>query len=70
MSAPLNPIEAAFAAPPSWMLAIRNFDAIEVHIGMAKPGLCYVFFFRVFSWRAQASSNLSCIWGASAFAMS
>jgi hypothetical protein len=31
MSAPLNPIEAAFAATPSWMLTIRNFDAIEVH---------------------------------------
>jgi hypothetical protein len=31
MSAPSNPIEAAFAATPSWMLAIRNFDAIEVH---------------------------------------
>ena len=31
MSAPPNPIEAAFAATPSWMLAIRNFDAIEVH---------------------------------------
>ena len=31
MSAPLNPIEAAFAVTPSWMLTIRNFDAIEVH---------------------------------------
>jgi hypothetical protein len=30
MSAPLNPIEAAFAVTPWWMLAIRNFDAIEV----------------------------------------
>ena len=26
-----NPIAAAFAITPSWMLAIRNFDAIEVH---------------------------------------
>src|ERR1700693_5823966 len=31
MSAPSNPIAAAFAATPSWMLAIRSFDAIEVH---------------------------------------
>ena len=31
MSAPSNPIAAAFAATPSWMLAIRDFDAIEVH---------------------------------------
>jgi hypothetical protein len=31
MSTPANPIEAAFAATPSWMLAIRDFDAIEVH---------------------------------------
>ena len=31
MSAPSNPIAAAFAATPWWMLAIRNFDAIEVH---------------------------------------
>jgi hypothetical protein len=26
-----NPIDAAFAVTPSWMLSIRNFDAIEVH---------------------------------------
>jgi hypothetical protein len=31
MSAPLNPIEAAFAVTPWWMRAIRNFNAIEVH---------------------------------------
>jgi hypothetical protein len=31
MSAPSNPIEAAFAATPSWMLTIRDYDAIEVH---------------------------------------
>jgi hypothetical protein len=31
MSAPSNAIAAAFAATPWWMLAIRNFDAIEVH---------------------------------------
>jgi hypothetical protein len=31
MSAPSNPIAAAFAATPSWMLAIRDFDAIAVH---------------------------------------
>ena len=31
MSAPSNPIAAAFAATPSWMLAIRDFDAIVVH---------------------------------------
>jgi hypothetical protein len=42
MSAPLNPIAAAFAATPWWMLAIRNFDAVEVHpccvVGMAAGG--------------------------------
>jgi hypothetical protein len=26
-----NPIDAAFAVTPSWMLAIRDYDAIEVH---------------------------------------
>jgi hypothetical protein len=26
-----NPIAAAFAATPFWMLTIREFDAIEVH---------------------------------------
>jgi hypothetical protein len=31
MSAPINPIEAAFAITPPWMLTIRNFDAVEVH---------------------------------------
>jgi len=31
MSAPSNPITAAFAATPFWMLAIRDFDGIEVH---------------------------------------
>ena len=31
MSGPSNPIAAAFAATPWWMLAIRSFDAIEVH---------------------------------------
>jgi hypothetical protein len=31
MSAPSNPIAAAFAVTPSWMLAIRDFDALEVH---------------------------------------
>jgi hypothetical protein len=31
MSVAPNPIEAAFAMTPWWMLAIRNFDAIEVH---------------------------------------
>jgi hypothetical protein len=31
MSAPSNPIAAAFAVTPPWMLAIRDFDAIEVH---------------------------------------
>src|ERR1700733_15424575 len=28
---PSNPVEAAFAVTPSWILAIGNFDAIEVH---------------------------------------
>jgi hypothetical protein len=31
MNAPSNPIAAAFVATPSWMLAIHNFNAIEVH---------------------------------------
>jgi len=31
MSATSNPISAAFAATRSWMLGIRDFDAIEVH---------------------------------------
>jgi hypothetical protein len=31
MSAPSNPIAAAFAATPSWMLAIRDFDAVAVY---------------------------------------
>ena len=31
MSATSNPIAAAFAVTPAWMLAIRSFDAIEVH---------------------------------------
>lgn len=31
MSAPSNPIAAAFAVTPAWMLAIRDFNAIEVH---------------------------------------
>jgi hypothetical protein len=31
MSAPSNPIAAAFAVTPWWMPAIRDFDAIEVH---------------------------------------
>jgi hypothetical protein len=31
MSAPTDPITAAFNTTPRWMLAIRDFDAIEVH---------------------------------------
>jgi hypothetical protein len=45
MSASLNPIAAAFAVTPWWMLAIREFDAIEVHpccvVGFA-DGVGYV----------------------------
>jgi hypothetical protein len=31
MTAPSNPIAAAFALTPWWMLAIRDFDAIALH---------------------------------------